>query len=259
MKLIDSHGHLTDETFETDLNEVIERAKDVGLVAIVSAGYDIFSSQKAIKLASENSMIYATAGVHPENYADFNLEEVENLIKNPKVVAVGEIGLDYHYFNGLEVKQINKIKDLQMSIFIKQIELANKYNLPIVVHSRDAMFDTIETLKKYKTKKESLLHCYNGSIESARILMDLGYSFSFGGVTTFSNAKNVVEVVKELPIENILLETDCPYLSPEPYRGKRNEPKNVVYVADKIAKIKGMKIEDVAEITTQNAKRLFGI
>ena len=132
-------------------------------------------------------------------------------------------------------------------------------NLPIVVHSREAMGDTIEILKNNRPNKESLLHCYSGSVESAKILMDLGFSFSFGGVVTFSNAKTAVEVVKSLPIEKILLETDCPYLTPVPFRGKRNEPKNVVYVADMIARIKNMTIEEVAEKTTENAKRLFGI
>ena len=151
------------------------------------------------------------------------------------------------------------IKNLQKWAFLKQIGIADRLNKPVVVHSRDAMGDTLEILRNHRLKRESLLHCFSGSLESAKELMKLGFSFSFGGVVTFKNAKNVQEVVKNLPPERILLETDCPYMSPEPFRGKRNEPKNVVYVADKIAKLRELSIEEVARITTQNAERLFEI
>ena len=147
----------------------------------------------------------------------------------------------------------------QKEFFIKQIEIANKLDLPIVVHSREAMGDTIEILQKHPPKRPSLMHCYNGSLESAKILMKLGFSFSVGGLVTFKNAKTVQEVVTNLPIENILLETDCPYMTPVPFRGQKNEPKNVVYTADAIAKLKNISIEEVASFTTENSKRLFGI
>lgn len=253
MKFIDSHGHISDEQYE-DALEVIERAKEAGIVAHVCASCNLSSSQKAVELANKYDIVYANVGFHPENVNELtenSLDEIEKLAKMKKVVAIGEIGLDYHYGKETEV--------LQKEVFIKQIELANKLNLPIVVHTRDAMGDTIEILQKHPVKKPSLMHCYNGSIESAKILMDLGFSFSIGGLVTFKNAKNVVEVVKNLPLERILLETDCPYMTPEPFRGKRNEPKNVIYSADVIARIKQTTLEKVASVTTENAKRLFGI
>lgn len=253
MELIDVHAHITDEKFD-DVEDVIERAKEQGVEKIVCSSADLFSSQQALKLTEKFDCVFANVGIHPENVEDFsheNFEKIKQLARHEKVVAIGEIGLDYHY------TQDNK--ELQKKVFKKHIELANEIGKPIVVHSRDAMGDTIDILKKNSPKKESLLHCFSGSVESAKILAGLNFSFSFGGVVTFSNAKTVVEVVKFLPMEKILLETDCPYLSPVPFRGKRNEPKNVVYVADMIAKIKGIKFEDVVEVTTKNAKRLFNI
>ena len=253
MKLIDAHGHINDEKFD-DVMEVVARAKETGLEAIMCASCNLSSSQKAAKFASEYENVYANVGFHPENVDEMDensFKEIEALANNKKVVAIGEIGLDYYW------RHDNKEK--QKEVFVSQIELANKLNLPIVVHTRDAMGDTLEILKRHKPKMPSLMHCYGGSIESALELMKLGFSFSFGGLVTFKNAVNVVEVVKKLPIEHILLETDCPYMTPVPFRGERNEPKNVVYVADAIARIKGLSIEKVAEITTENAKRMFNI
>lgn len=253
MKLVDVHAHLTDAKFD-DVEDVILRAKENGVQNIICSAYDLSSSKKAVELAEKYENVFACVGIHPENVEDFNdqaLHQLENLALSEKVVAIGEIGLDYYW--------VSDNKDLQKEVFEKQIDLANKTNLPIVVHCRDAIGDAIEILKNNKIKRESLLHCYSGSKESAKILSDLNFSFSFGGVLTFKNAKTAVEVVEFLPIEKILLETDCPYMSPEPFRGKRNEPKNVVYVADKISKIKGLSIEAVAENTTRNAKRIFKI
>lgn len=252
MELIDAHAHLTNEQFD-DVKEVIERSKEGGVTIICSA-YSLDSSKQAVNLSERYHQVFANAGIHPENVDEFDaesLKEIQRMAMLPKTVAVGEIGLDYHY------RQDNK--DQQMHAFISQIKLANSLNKPIVVHSRDCMADTIEILKKYPPKKPSLMHCFSGSFESAEILMKLGFCFSFGGVVTFSNAKNVLEVVKKLPTEKILLETDCPYMSPVPFRGKRNEPKNVVYIADKIAQIKQLSLSEIAEITTKNAKRLFNI
>lgn len=253
MKLIDSHGHINDEKFD-DVENVIKRAEETGLEAMMCASCNLSSAKIAVELAKTHKIVYANVGFHPENVDEFDeksLSEIKNLAKNDKVVAIGEIGLDYYW--------IKDNKEKQKEIFVSQIELANELNLPIVVHCRDAMGDMLEILKKHPLKKPSLMHCYGGSVESAQELMKLGFSFSFGGLVTFKNAKNVVEVVKALPIEKILLETDCPYMCPEPYRGQRNEPRNVVYVADAIARHKSMTIEEVAEITTKNAKRLFGI
>lgn len=257
--MIDAHAHLTDERYD-DLEDVVARAKEQGVGRIVCSAYNLWSSEKAVELAKKFDEVFANVGLHPENVDELGLTEQEKeayferlyaLSKQEKVVAIGEIGLDYHF------RDDNK--ELQKEVFIKQIEFANEAGLPIVVHSRDAIGDTIEILKQHPPKQESLLHCYAGSLESAEIFMKLGFSFSFGGVITFKNAKNVASVVKGLPIERILLETDCPYLSPVPFRGKRNEPKNVAYVADMIAKIKGLTMEEVASITTQNAERIFKI
>ncbi len=255
MELVDSHGHILDKCFENDLNDVVKRAKENGVNKIICSAYNLFSSKRAVELSRQFAEVYSTVGLHPENVLDDDFEnsfdKFANLAKDEKCVAIGEIGLDYHF--------TTETKDLQKLIFDRQISFANELNLPVVVHSRDAMGDTIEILQNNTPKRESLLHCYGGSIESAKILIKLGFSFSFGGVVTFKNAKNVVEVVRQLPVEKILLETDCPYMTPVPFRGQRNEPKNVVYVADAIARIKGMTIEEVAKITTENAKRVFGI
>lgn len=253
MKLIDSHAHLTDEKFD-NIEEILKNAEESGIEKIVCSAYNLSSSDEATKLAEKYENVFSNVGLHPENVEEFSeeyFEKLKKLYKSPKVVAVGEIGLDYHF--------TTENKDLQKQIFERQLLLANELNLPAVIHSRDAMGDTIEILKKVRLKRESLLHCFSGSYESAKILMELGFSFSFGGVVTFNNAKNVVEVVKNLPIERILLETDCPYMTPVPFRGQRNEPKNIVYIADAISRIKGMTIEEVAEITTKNAERLFKI
>ena len=263
MELIDVHAHLMAKHFD-DIEATVNRAKEAGLVKIITAGVDFSSSQEAVQVAEKYENVFACVGIHPENIEEFDenslknaVESIKNLAKNEKVVAIGEIGLDYFYLQGKTEEEILNNKKIQKLAFIMQIELANELNLPIVVHSRDAMGDTLEILREHPIKQESLLHCYSGSIESARELMKLGFSFSFGGVVTFKNAKNAVNVVEELPLERILLETDCPYMSPEPFRGKRNEPKNVAYVADKIAWIKGISMEEVARVTTENAKRIF--
>lgn len=255
MELIDVHAHLTDVRFEEDLKQVVERANEAGIKKIVCSAYDLPSSFQSLELTKKFQNVFASVGIHPENVEDKffekHFEELKKLCAEPKVVAVGEIGLDYHY--------TTENKDLQKQVFVSQINLANEKNKPVVVHSRDAIGDTIEILNKFPVKNESLLHCFSGSVESAKILMEQSFCFSFGGVSTFANAKTVVDVIKFLPIEKILLETDCPYLAPVPFRGKRNEPKNVVYIADAVAKIKGLKFEEVCEKTTENAKRLFGI
>lgn len=264
MELVDVHGHLVDEMFENDLENVISNS-DENLTFYLTAGVDMSSSEKSVELAEKHKKLYATVGVHPEDVFDLvddkidkvKIERLISLCQSKKVVAIGEIGLDYHYLQDKSEEEIKIIKSAQQMAFECQLDLANLIGLPVVIHSRDAMGDTIEILKRNKLERESLLHCFSGSIESAKILMELGFSFSFGGVATFKNSKNVQEVIKFLPLERIMLETDCPYMSPEPFRGKRNEPKNVVYVADAIARIKGVSIEEVARITTENAKRMF--
>lgn len=251
---VDVHAHIIDEKFENP-DEVVERAKFCSVEKIICATSSYELTEKTFDYVKSREGLFCTAGVHPEDcdgYEEIE-EKLENIAKNKKVVAIGEIGLDYHYEN-LD-------KERQKVVFEKQVLLADRVGLPIVIHSRDAMADTMEILKrnKDKLKKGGIFHCYSGSIEEAKEILKLGFSFSFGGVCTFKNARKAVEVLEFLPIENILLETDCPYLAPTPHRGEVNEPKYIPLIAEKIAQIKGLSLEEVAKLTTKNAERIFNI
>lgn len=251
MKLVDTHCHLDNEKFDEDRLEVIERIKE-NLEFCVNIGYDLASSKKSLELAKEYDFIYAVIGVHPIDIAEYNEEiekELEHLGKNPKVVAIGEIGLDYHW--------MTEPKEIQQERFKSQLELAERLNKPVVIHTRDAMEDTVNILKDYPNIT-GVIHCYPGSLETAKQLVDRFY-LGIGGTLTFKNSKKAVEVVKDIPLDRIVIETDCPYLTPEPFRGKRNEPIYVEYVAKKIAEIKEISVEDVTKITTENAKKLYRI
>ena len=249
MKLVDTHCHLDNEKFDEDRLEVIERIKE-NLEFCVNIGYDLASSKKSLELAKEYDFIYAVIGVHPIDIAEYSEEvekELELLGKNPKVVAIGEIGLDYHW--------MTEPKEVQQERFKRQLELAERLNKPVVIHTRDAMEDTVNILKEYPNIT-GVIHCYPGSLETAKQLVDRFY-LGIGGTLTFKNSKKAVEVVKDIPLDRIVIETDCPYLTPEPFRGKRNEPIYVEYVAKKIAEIKEISVEDVTKITTENAKKLY--
>lgn len=251
MKLVDTHCHLDNEKFDEDRLEVIERIKE-NLEFCVNIGYDLASSKKSLELAKEYDFIYAVIGVHPIDIAEYSEEvekELEILGKNPKVVAIGEIGLDYHW--------MTEPKEVQQERFKRQLELAERLNKPVVIHTRDAMEDTVNILKEYPNIT-GVIHCYPGSLETAKQLVDRFY-LGIGGTLTFKNSKKAVEVVKDIPLDRIVIETDCPYLTPEPFRGKRNEPIYVEYVAKKIAEIKEISVEDVTKITTENAKKLYRI
>lgn len=251
MKLVDTHCHLDNEKFDEDRLEVIERIKE-NLEFCVNIGYDLASSKKSLELAKEYDFIYAVIGVHPIDIAEYNEEiekELEHLGKNPKVVAIGEIGLDYHW--------MTEPKEIQQERFKSQLELAERLNKPVVIHTRDAMEDTVNILKNYPNIT-GVIHCYPGSLETAKQLVDRFY-LGIGGTLTFKNSKKAVEVVKDIPLDRIVIETDCPYLTPEPFRGKRNEPIYVEYVAKKIAEIKEISVEDVTKVTTENAKKLYRI
>lgn len=251
MKLVDTHCHLDNEKFDEDRLEVIERIKE-NLEFCVNIGYDLASSKKSLELAKEYDFIYAVIGVHPIDIAEYDEEvekELELLGKNPKVVAIGEIGLDYHW--------MTEPKEIQQERFKSQLELAERLNKPVVIHTRDAMEDTVNILKEYPNIT-GVIHCYPGSLETAKQLVDRFY-LGIGGTLTFKNSKKAVEVVKDIPLDRIVIETDCPYLTPEPFRGKRNEPIYVEYVAKKIAEIKEISVEDVTKITTENAKKLYRI
>ena len=251
MKLVDTHCHLDNEKFDEDRLEVIERIKE-NLEFCVNIGYDLASSKKSLELAKEYDFIYAVIGVHPIDIAEYSEEvekELEILGKNPKVVAIGEIGLDYHW--------MTEPKEVQQERFKRQLELAERLNKPVVIHTRDAMEDTVNILKEYPNIT-GVIHCYPGSLETAKQLVDSFY-LGIGGTLTFKNSKKAVEVVKDIPLDRIVIETDCPYLTPEPFRGKRNEPIYVEYVAKKIAEIKEISVEDVTKVTTENAKKLYRI
>ena len=254
MEFFDSHAHYNDEKFEQDRDELIKKIYDEGVTRIINAGYSLESSKEAIKIAKDYDFMNVIVGISPNDIDDFkqeNLQEIEELAKNKKVVAIGEIGLDYYW---------NKDnKDLQKQIFISQIEIANKLNLPIVIHTREAIYDTLEILKNNNCNKKGIFHCCPLNVDLVREGLKLGFYISFAGPITFKNSKNAEEIIKMVPLDKILIETDCPYLSPEPLRGKRNDSRNIKYMAQKIADVKGISIEEVAKATYNNAKTIFGI
>lgn len=254
MKLFDTHCHLNDELLYKNLDAVIERALTVGVDKMVVIGWDKESSLSAINIAQRFPFIYATVGVHPSNIDgvdDEQLNYVLALAKQDKVVAIGEIGLDYHYIKEEE----NHTR--QKEIFIKQIEFANEIGLPIVIHSRDAFLDTINILKEHKPLHGGVMHCYSGSVESLKDVFDLGLFVGIDGPVTFKNAKTPKEVAFEVPLENLVLETDAPYLSPQAVRGTVNEPANLIYIADEIANIRQMSKKHLLEVVYDNACRLY--
>ena len=250
----DTHVHLNSPKYE-NIDEIIKNASENGVTRMIVVGYDVETSKKALNLAKFYDFVYAAVGIHPsevKTLREENLSEIEKLLENEKVVAIGEIGLDYYW------DKDNKEK--QKEIFVEQLKLANKYNLPIIVHSRDAAEDTYDVLKENKKYyKKGIMHCYSYSVELAEKFIELGLLLSFGGPLTFLNSKQNKEVVKKIDMKYLLLETDAPYLTPHPFRGKINEPKFVPLVAKEMAKIKEISEEEVARITYDNACNLFGI
>ena len=256
MRIIDTHCHLNDETLYKDLGNVISRAQQAGVEKMIVIGWDKASSELAVKLAEEFSFIYAAVGFHPENIFDVSKEEfleTLELSKHPKVVAIGEIGLDYHW-----TKDLDK-RDLQKQYFIEQIEYANKVGLPISIHSREAFNDTIEILKKHKPLHGGVMHCYSGSVENINDIINLNLHIGLDGPVTFTNAKTPKEVAAEVPLEKLVVETDCPYLSPHPLRGTVNEPANITLVIDAIAEIRGMSKKHLLDVLYQNSCKLFNL
>ena len=260
MKFFDTHAHYNDEKFDEDREQIIQETYKSGISKFVVAGYNIESSKKAIELSNKYEFMYSICGISPNDVPQSeeelwkDIEEISKIIKqnnNKKLVAIGEIGLDYYW------KKENK--ELQKQAFIAQIKLANELNLPIVIHSRDASVDMIQILKDNPVNKKGIFHCCQLNQELVRQALELGFYISFAGPITFKNSKNVPDVVKMVPLEKILIETDSPYLSPEPNRGKRNDSRNVKYVAEKIAEIRDASIEEIAKITYENAIRIFNI
>ncbi|MBS4175784.1 TatD family hydrolase [Bacillus sp. FJAT-49736] len=253
--LFDTHVHLNDEQYDQDLEKVIENALAADVEKMIVVGFDRPTITKAMDLIEKYDFLYASIGWHPVDAIDMtekDLKWIEELSSHPKVVALGEMGLDYHWDKSPE--------DIQKEVFRKQIRLAKKVNLPIIIHNREATQDIVEILKEEKASEVGgIMHCFSGSVDTAKECINMNFLISLGGPVTFKNAKKPKEVAKEIPLSHLLIETDCPYLAPHPYRGKRNEPAYVKLVAEQIAEIKGVSYDEIATQTNQNAKRLFGI
>lgn len=251
--LFDSHAHLDDHKFDADRDEIIAALKKSGISYVVNIGADLESSENSVNLADKYDFIYAAVGVHPydaETVDDALTEKLKSMAENKKVVAIGESGLDYHYEDA--------DKEIQKKAFIKHIKLANELDLPIIVHNRDAHKDMMDILAEHKPEN-AIIHCYSGSAEMAKELVKMGYYISFSGTVTFKNAKKVQQAAEVVPLDRLLIETDCPYLCPEPERGSRNDPSKIRFTAQKLAEIKGVTFEEIAKVTTENAKRVYKI
>ncbi|MDO5755015.1 MAG: TatD family hydrolase [Tissierellia bacterium] len=253
--LVDSHCHLVDERFDFDKEDIIDNFEKDQILFVVNPGDTLQSSKDAVELASRFEKVYAAVGIHPHEAKDYDDDMEKELCKlieeQDKIVAIGEIGLDYYYDHSP--------RDIQKQVFRRQLDLAVKYDLPVIIHSRDAIQDTYDILAEYSDRIVAVMHSYSGSYEMAKRFMDLGFYISISGTVTFKNARVVKEVAKQLPLDRLLIETDSPYLTPEPYRGKRNEPKYVRYVAEKISELKDIANSKVVEATKNNAKRFFRI
>ncbi|HET7658598.1 MAG TPA: TatD family hydrolase [Bacillales bacterium] len=253
--LFDTHTHINAETFNEDRDEVIQCAIDAGVSKMVVVGFDREMIDSAIALSERHDFIYAAVGWHPVDAVDATEEDfqrIEQLAEHPKVVAIGEMGLDYHWDKSP--------KDIQAKVFRRQIAIAKRVKLPIIIHNREATGDIIEILKEEKASEVGgIMHCFSSGLEEAKQCLELNFHISFGGPVTFKNGRLAKEVAKEVPLDRLLIETDCPYLSPHPYRGKRNEPARVKLVAETIAELKVMELNRLAQITYDNACRLFDI
>ncbi len=246
--LVDTHCHVFHEYYE-DIDDIIKRARDNGVGAIIVNGYNMKSNREVLELVDKYDIVYGALGIQLEELDDFNddnLEFISRHINDKKIVAVGEIGLDYHY---------ECDRDKQKELFKRQLEIARKYNKPVIVHSRDCIQETYDILKE--SSVIGILHCYSGSVDMAFKFIKLGFFLGIGGIATFKNARKIVEVIKDVPLEYIVLETDCPYLAPEPYRGKRNEPFYITVILQKICEIKGLDYKEVEAVTTNSVIRLF--
>ncbi|WP_440897323.1 TatD family hydrolase [Amphibacillus sp. Q70] len=251
--LFDTHVHLNVAHFDQDRDQVIKRAQEAGVEKMVVVGFDHETIPKAIELAEQHDFIYAAVGWHPVDAIDFTDHELnwlEELSRHPKVVALGEMGLDYHWDKSP--------KSIQKEVFKKQIRLAKKLNMPIIIHNREATEDIIEILQQEEAQTVGgIMHCYNDSPNYLTACLELNFYISLGGPVTFKNASLPKEVAKEVPIDRLLIETDCPFLAPHPYRGKRNEPAYVALVAEQIAELRGLSVAEIAQVTTANADKLF--
>ena len=248
--IIDSHAHYDDEAFEEDRDNLLQSMQSNGIEKIINVGANIKGSRASIALSEQYPFIYAAVGVHPSDTEELNEEKMawlKEVSKKEKVVAIGEIGLDYYWSE--------PDREIQKKWFIRQMELAQEVNLPVIIHSRDAAQDTVEILKQFPAN--GVIHCYSYSKEMAQEYIKMGFYIGVGGVVTFKNAKKLKEVVENIPLTSIVLETDCPYMAPEPNRGKRNNSAYIRYVAEKIAELKGITYEEVVEQTEKNARDMY--
>ena len=252
--IFDTHAHYDDAQFDADREALLSAMPENGVGLILDPGCDLESSHAAIALAEQYPHIYAAVGYHPENcapYTDADLDILRRLAQHPKVVAIGEIGLDYYW-------EQNPPKEFQQAVFRAQLALARELSLPVIVHDRDAHADCLAIVKEFPEVR-GVFHCYSGSVEMARELWKLGWYLGLDGPVTYKNARRTVEVVQEVPLERLLLETDSPYMAPVPKRGTRNDSRNIAHIAAKIAEVRGMTADDVIRIAYENGKRLFGI
>lgn len=252
--LFDSHAHIDDNRFDDDRSQVIQRAADAGLVGILNAGACMESSARSIALAKENAMIYAAVGIHPHDAKEAKESDYQQLADwcdIPKVVAIGEIGLDYYYDMSP--------REVQQQVFVRHIDVARQLKKPIIIHDRDAHGDVMAIIKKEAKGLTGVLHCFSGSLEMAKEVIKLGFYVSFAGPVTYAKDGKLKEVAQHIPLERLLVETDCPYLTPQPYRGRRNEPAHVKFTATEVARVRGMEFEALAAAATANTKRLFSI
>ncbi|PRR80839.1 putative deoxyribonuclease YcfH [Clostridium liquoris] len=254
MYIFDSHAHYDDESFNEDRELVIKDLKENNIVGVLNCGASLQGARDSVKLAKGNSFFYAAIGIHPE-FADIVddlvIDELRKLSKYEKVRAIGEIGLDYY-------DDENPPREVQKRAFIKQMKLAHELSLPVVIHNRDAHGDTLEILKMFPEVR-GVIHCFSGSAEFAKECLKLGYYIGFTGVVTFKNARKIIDVAKEVPLDRILVETDCPYMAPVPYRGKRNRSEYIKYIIEKLAQIKGVPPEDLSHQTILNVKELLNL
>ena len=249
----DSHAHLDDGRFQEDFDEILAQMKENGVTAMMNIGCDLPSSENSVRLAQTYDWIWAAVGSHPDDADHVDAARIEvyrALCKSPRVQAIGEIGLDYHYEDVPRAQQ--------RAAFEKQLALAEELDLPVIVHEREAHGDAMDILRAHP-RATGVFHCFSGSPEMALWLVERGWYIGFTGVVTFKNARKAVEVASAIPLERILIETDCPYMAPEPYRGRRNDPSLVPFVAAKIAQLRGLTPEDIGKATSENARRLFRI
>ena len=252
--LFDTHAHYDDDWFDEDRDALLASMPEKGVGLIVNPGITVETSRRAIAMAEKYPHVYAAVGIHPENCHDFvpqQIDELRKLARHPKVVAIGEIGLDYYW-------DTNPPKEFQQEVLRAQMALAAELKLPVIIHDRDAHADTLAIVKEFP-EVTGVFHCYSGSVEDARTLVKMGWMLSFNGAATFKNARKAPEVIAEVPMEQLMIETDAPYLAPVPHRGKRNDSGLVYLVAEKIAQIKGLTAEEVETVTWENGKRFFGI